>query len=105
MRHRSDTDGHHHADGSENPGDIRSFRSRATGIEPLPANSRFGRKRRHCALPGFGYSLAKGAMEGAKEGFLPAVTGPLEATAAGIGVALAFGYIIALLFNPKSPKK
>ena len=56
-------------------------------------------------LPGFGYSLAKGAMEGAKEGFLPAVTGPLEATAAGIGVALAFGYIIALLFNPKSPKK
>lgn len=56
-------------------------------------------------LPGFGYSLAKGAMEGAKHGFLPAVTGPLEATAAGIGVALTLGYIIALLFNPKSPKK
>lgn len=56
-------------------------------------------------LPGFGYSLAKGAMEGAKEGFLEAVTGPLEATAAGIGVALAFGYIVALIFNPKSPKR
>ena len=55
-------------------------------------------------LPGFGYSLAKGAMEGAREGFLGAITGPLEATAAGIGVALAFGYIVALIFNPKSPK-
>ena len=56
-------------------------------------------------LPGFGYSLAKGAMEGAKEGFLPAMTGPIEATAAGIGIALTFGYIVALIFNPKSPKK
>lgn len=56
-------------------------------------------------LPGFGYSLAKGAMEGAEVGFLEAVTGPLEATAAGIGVALAFGYIVALIFNPKSPKR
>lgn len=56
-------------------------------------------------LPGFGYSLAKGAMEGAEKGFLEAITGPLEATAAGIGVALAFGYIVALIFNPKSPKR
>lgn len=56
-------------------------------------------------LPGFGYSLAKGAMEGAKEGFLPAITGPIEATTAGIGIALTFGYIVALIFNPKSPKK
>ena len=56
-------------------------------------------------LPGFGYSLAKGAMEGAKEGFLEAVMGPLKATAAGIGVALTFGYIVSLIFNPKSPKR
>lgn len=56
-------------------------------------------------LPGFGYSLAKGAMEGAKEGFLEAVTGPLKATAAGIGIALTFGYAAALVFNPKSPKR
>ncbi len=56
-------------------------------------------------LPGFGYSLAKGAMEGAKEGFLEAVTGPLKATAAGIGIALTFGYVAALVFNPKSPKR
>lgn len=53
-------------------------------------------------LPGFGYSLAKGAMEGAKEGLLQAVTGGLKATAAGITVAIAWGYIIALIFNPKS---
>ena len=58
-----------------------------------------------CLLYTSGYSLAKGAMEGAREGFLGAITGPLEATAAGIGVALAFGYIVALIFNPKSPKR
>ncbi len=56
-------------------------------------------------LPGFGYSLAKGAMEGAKKGFLEAITGPLTSTAAGIGVAIAFGYIISLIFTPKSPKR
>jgi len=55
-------------------------------------------------LPGFGYALAKGAMDGAKEGFLGAVTGALKETSAGIAVAITFGYIIALLFNPKSPK-
>lgn len=56
-------------------------------------------------LPGFGYSLAKGAMEGAEKGFLAAIMGPLKATAAGIGVALTFGYIVSLIFNPKSPKR
>lgn len=55
-------------------------------------------------LPGLLQS-GQGAMEGAREGFLGAITGPLEATAAGIGVALAFGYIVALIFNPKSPKR
>lgn len=56
-------------------------------------------------LPGFGYTLCKGAIEGAKEGFLGALTGPLKASAAGIGTALAFGYIISLIFTPKSPKR
>ena len=55
-------------------------------------------------LPGFGYAPAKGAMEGAKDGFLGAVTGAVKATSAGIAVAIAFGYIVAVLFNPKSPK-
>ena len=55
-------------------------------------------------LPGFGYSLAKGAMEGAKVGFLEAITGPIKATAAGVAVAIAFGYLISLIFTPKTPK-
>ena len=56
-------------------------------------------------LPGFGYNLAKGAMEGAKNGFLPAITRPIKATAAGVAVAITFGYIVSLIFNPKSPKR
>ena len=48
-------------------------------------------------LPGFGYALAKGVLE--------AITGPIKATAAGVAVAITFGYMIALLFNPKSPKR
>ncbi len=56
-------------------------------------------------LPGFGYNMAKGAIEGAKEGFLQAITGPVESASAGIGTALGLGYIISLIFNPKSPKR
>jgi len=55
-------------------------------------------------LPGFGYNLAKGAMDGAKNGFLPAIMGPLKSTAAGIAVAVSFGYLVAMIFTPKSPK-
>ncbi|MGN0658323.1 MAG: stage V sporulation protein AE [Emergencia sp.] len=55
-------------------------------------------------LPGFGYTLAKGAMEGAREGFLGAVTGAVKESAAGIAVAIAFGYLVALIFSPRSPK-
>ena len=53
-------------------------------------------------LPGFGYSLARGAMEGAQRGFLGALTGAVENTAAGIATAILFGYIVSLIFNPKS---
>ena len=53
-------------------------------------------------LPGFGYNLAKGAMEGAVDGILGAVTGGVKAAAGGISVAIGWGYIIALVFNPKS---
>lgn len=55
-------------------------------------------------LPGFGYSLAKGAMEGAEKGFLGAITGALESTAGGVAVAIAFGYLVSLIFTPKTPK-
>ena len=53
-------------------------------------------------LPGFGYNLAKGAMEGASGGFLEAVTGGVKAASGGITVDIAWGYIIALTFSPKS---
>lgn len=53
-------------------------------------------------LPGFGYNLAKGAMEGAQTSLLEAITGGVKNAAAGITVAIAWGYIIALIFNPKS---
>ena len=56
-------------------------------------------------LTGFGYNLAKGAIEGASDGFIGAITGPLNNSAAGIGIALTLGYIISLVFTPKSPKR
>lgn len=56
-------------------------------------------------LPGFGYNLAKGAMEGARKSFLDAIMGPVKASAAGVAVAITFGYLVALIFNPKSPKR
>ena len=56
-------------------------------------------------LPGFGYNLAKGAMEGAQKGCLEAVTGPIKATAAGVAVAITFGSIVSLIFTPKSPTR
>ena len=55
-------------------------------------------------LPGFGYALAKGAMEGAENGLLGVVQGALKATAAGITAAVAWGYLLAIFFNPKPPK-
>ena len=55
-------------------------------------------------LTGFGYALAKGAIDGAKIGFIGVISGAIKSTAAGVGVALTFGYLVALIFNPKSPK-
>lgn len=54
-------------------------------------------------LPGFGYSLAKGVIEEVqKEGFVGIFTGGIKATAGGITGAIIFGYMMALLFNPKT---
>ncbi|KUO74435.1 MAG: stage V sporulation protein AEB [Clostridia bacterium BRH_c25] len=56
-------------------------------------------------LTGFGYSLAKGAMKEVKEaGMLGAFTGGLKAAAGGIAGAVFFGYLMALIFNPRSKK-
>lgn len=54
-------------------------------------------------LTGFGYSLAKGAIEGAKEdGLIGALSGGIKSTAAGVAAAIVFGYLIALIFRPKT---
>lgn len=56
-------------------------------------------------LTGFGYSLAKGAIKEVKEaGLLGAFTGGVKATAGGVAAAVFFGYIMAVLFNPRSKK-
>ncbi|HEY8362157.1 MAG TPA: stage V sporulation protein AE [Tissierellaceae bacterium] len=54
-------------------------------------------------IVGFGYALAKGAIEGAKtNGVLGAFTGGITATAGGIAAAVIFGYIMSLVFKPKT---
>ncbi len=53
---------------------------------------------------GFGYLLAKGAMEGAKESLFKAITGGITSAGMGITAAIIFGYLFALLFKPKSKK-
>ena len=56
-------------------------------------------------ITGFGYSLAKGAMEGAQsDGILGVLTGGLNATAAGIASAVVIAFFVALLFNSKTKK-
>lgn len=56
-------------------------------------------------ISGFGYSLVKGAVEGAeKQGVMGAFFGGLKATALGVSVAIVFSYIVALLFTPKTKK-
>ena len=54
-------------------------------------------------LTGFGYSLAKGAMESVDEyGVLGAFCGGVMRTAGGISAAVLFGLINALVFRPKA---
>ena len=54
-------------------------------------------------ISGFGYSLAKGAMEEVGgSGILGAFAGGIRNTATGITAAIIFGYLAALTSNPKS---
>ena len=55
-------------------------------------------------LSGFGYLLAKGAMEGAKINLLEALIGGMKATATGLTAAIVFGFLIALIFRSRSKK-
>ena len=57
-------------------------------------------------LTGFGYNLAKGAIDGVKEsGLVGAFTGGVKASAGGIAAAVFFGYIASLISKPKMKKQ
>ena len=57
-------------------------------------------------LTGFGYNLAKGAIEGVQnDGILGAFTGGVKAAAGGIAAAVFFGYIASLISKPKIKKQ
>lgn len=57
-------------------------------------------------LTGFGYNLAKGAIEGVKEsGLIGAFTGGVKASSGGIAAAILFGYIASLISKPKMKKQ
>lgn len=54
---------------------------------------------------GFGSTLAKGAIEGAKElGFLGVLTGGLKSAAGGIAAAIFFAFIFALIFSSRTKR-
>ncbi|MCI1944147.1 stage V sporulation protein AE [Clostridium luticellarii] len=53
-------------------------------------------------ISSFGNALVKGAIMEAKEfGIIGVLTGIFEVTSAGISAAIIFGFIGAILFNPK----
>lgn len=54
-------------------------------------------------LPSFGNSLAKSAMKEVDSyGLIGAFSGGIKGTAAGITASIFFGYLMALIFNPKT---
>lgn len=75
----------------------------ALGIyEPIV---KFGGAGATVPLPGFGYALAKGAIQSTKsDGILGAFTGGVQAGAGGVAAAVVFGYLMAVIFTPKSKK-
>ena len=57
-------------------------------------------------LTGFGYNLAKGAIEGVQQyGLVGAFTGGVKAAAGGIAAAVFFGYLAALISKTKKKKQ
>ncbi|WP_204598509.1 stage V sporulation protein AE [Clostridium pascui] len=66
---------------------------------------KYGKAGATVPLPGFGYSLAKATIKEVNEkGLIGAFTGGIKGASGGISAAIIFGYIMALLFNPKTKK-
>ena len=57
-------------------------------------------------ISGFGCALVKGAVKSAhEEGVYGALKGGLAASATGISVAIVSGYLVSVLFKPRTKKK
>ncbi len=57
-------------------------------------------------ISGFGYSLVRGAVQAAeRDGVYGALTGGLAACATGVSIAIVSGYLVAVLFRPRTKKK
>jgi stage V sporulation protein AE len=70
--------------------------------EPI---SEFAKAGINVPIIGFGASLAKGTMGAVKaRGILGIFTGGLDAATAGIGAAVIFAFIFALIFRSRSKK-
>lgn len=70
--------------------------------EPI---SKFAKAGINMPIIGFGASLAKGTITAVKaKGLLGIFSGGLQAATAGIGSAVVFAFIFALIFRAKSKK-
>ena len=57
-------------------------------------------------ISGFGCALVKGAVKAArKDGVYGALTGGLAACATGISIAIVSGYLVSVIFHPRTKKK
>lgn len=64
---------------------------------------KFGGSGATVPIIGFGYALANGVKEAVKtDGLMGVITGGVIATSGGIAAAIVFGYIMAVIFNPKT---
>ena len=73
------------------------------GLKVYDVVIKYGKAGATIPLPGFGYALAKSTMDEVdKVGLIGAFTGGIKGTAGGITAAIFFGYIMAMLFNPKT---
>ncbi len=52
-------------------------------------------------ISGFGFLLADGAIKGAQESLLSAITGGLVSASAGVTSAVVFGFLFSLIFKTK----
>lgn len=53
-------------------------------------------------LPSFGNALFKGIVDAwGRDGVMALLGGAIEATAAGLGAAILFGWLAAVVFDPK----